>query len=227
LQESLSEKNAITSNIDGALAAKKLAFTQADQQVRLAGEKLSDARKKTFTPLCKQLIKLLQELGIPEANLQIDHQSIEPSSLGIDKIDILFSANKGIQPRALAQVASGGEFSRVMFCIKYVMAEKTAMPTLILDEIDSGVSGEVSIKLGNMMKAMSRGHQVITITHLPQIAARGDAHYFVYKDNSASKTISNIRLLTEDERVEEIAKMIGGSKPSKIAIQNAQELLTR
>ncbi|RAW01029.1 DNA repair protein RecN [Pseudochryseolinea flava] len=225
LQQSLDEKNSITSNLDEALAAKKNAFDAADQKVREAGKKLSSSRQKALQPLCKQLIKLLQTLGIPEANLLIDHQTTEPTNTGIDKIDILFSANKGIAPRALASVASGGEFSRVMFCIKYVMAEKTAMPTLILDEIDTGISGEVSIKLGNMMKDMSKKHQLITITHLPQIAAKGDMHYFVYKDNSASKTISNIRTLNTTDRVEEIAKMIGGEKPSKIAIQNAEELL--
>jgi DNA repair protein RecN (Recombination protein N) len=140
-------------------------------------------------------------------------------------VEILFSANKGIAPRALSQVASGGEFSRVMFCIKYVMAEKMEMPTLILDEIDNGVSGEVAIRLGNLMKGMSKGHQLISITHLPQIAAKGDAHYFVFKDNSAAKTISSIKVLSDKERIEEIAKMIGGSKPSKVALENAQELL--
>jgi DNA repair protein RecN (Recombination protein N) len=225
LQESLQEKNNITSNLDEALASKKLAFDTADQKVRATGKKLSASRQKAFQPLCKQLIKLLQTLGIPEANLLIEHQETTPSNTGIDKIDILFSANKGIAPRALASVASGGEFSRVMFCIKYVMAEKTAMPTLILDEIDTGISGEVSIKLGNMMKDMSQKHQLITITHLPQIAAKGDTHYFVYKDNSASKTISSIKVLSESDRIVEIAKMIGGAKPSKIAIQNAEELL--
>jgi DNA repair protein RecN (Recombination protein N) len=139
---------------------------------------------------------------------------------------VLFSANKGIAPKPLAQVASGGEFSRLMFCIKYVMAEKSAMPTLVLDEIDNGVSGEIAIKLGNLMKEMASGHQLIAISHLPQIAARGQAHYFVYKDNSEKKTISTIKLLNENERVEEIAKMIGGNKPSKVAMENAQELLS-
>ncbi len=165
-------------------------------------------------------------LGIPEANLIIDAQVTEPTPSGMDKMDILFSANKGMAPRPLAQVASGGEFSRVMFSIKYVMAEKTAMPTLILDEIDSGISGEVAIKLGAMMKAMSARHQIISISHLPQIAAKGDAHYFVYMDNSAAKTVSAIKLLAGDERIEEIAKMIGGASPSKIARENARELLT-
>jgi len=112
-----------------------------------------------------------------------------------------------------------------MFSIQYVMAEKTALPTLILDEIDSGVSGEIAIQLGKMMKEMAKRHQLIAITHLPQIAAKGDAHYFVYKDNKASKTISLIRELTQIERVDEIAKMIAGANPSALALENARELM--
>ena len=164
---------------------------------------------------------------MPNAIFEIETSVVEISSSGMDHIDILFSANKGVIPRPLAQVASGGEFSRVMFCVKYVMAAKTSMPTLILDEIDNGISGEVAIKLGNLMQGMSKNHQIVSISHLPQIAAKGDAHYFVYKDNSAAKTISNIKRLEDHERIEEIAKMIGGSKPSKVALENAQELLGR
>ncbi|WP_276369517.1 DNA repair protein RecN [Chryseolinea sp. H1M3-3] len=226
IQETLQQKDSLTSNLDEALAASKKTFDQTQQQVKIIAAKLSESRKKGFQPLCKQISKLLHELGMPNAVFEIDSKITEPSPTGIDRIEILFSANKGISPRPLAQVASGGEFSRVMFSIKYVMASKTAMPTLILDEIDNGISGEVAIKLGNLMKGMSKKHQIISISHLPQIAAKGDAHYFVYKDNSAAKTVSSIKRLTNDERVEEIAKMIGGSKPSKVALENAQELLT-
>jgi DNA repair protein RecN (Recombination protein N) len=122
-------------------------------------------------------------------------------------------------------VASGGEFSRLMLALKYVIADKIALPTIIFDEIDTGVSGEISIKMGKMMKEMSRNHQVIAITHLPQIASQGEEQYFVYKDHSNDRTVSNIRKLTKEERVVEIAKMIGGEKPSEIAISNAKELL--
>jgi DNA repair protein RecN (Recombination protein N) len=227
LQESLQQKANLTANLDGELARTEDDFKTIDAALKKIALKLSESRKKAFEPLSKQIIKLLKELGIPEASLNILNENITPGVTGTDKIEILFSANKGIAPRPLAQVASGGEFSRLMFCIKYVMAEKTAMPTLILDEIDSGISGEVAIKLGNMMMAMSRNHQLITISHLPQIAAKGDAHYFVFKDNSEKKTVSSIRKLDDRERVEEIAKMIGGAKPSKVALENAQELLAR
>jgi DNA repair protein RecN (Recombination protein N) len=227
LQENLQQKASLTANLDGELARTNSEFVAAEKALRKVAVSLAESRRKSFDPLAKQIVKLLKELGIPNAELSVQHESIEPTSTGSDKIEILFSANKGIAARPLAQVASGGEFSRLMFGIKYIMAEKKAMPTLILDEIDNGVSGEIAIKLGNMMMAMSRNHQLITISHLPQIAAKGDAHYFVYKDNSSKKTVSNVKKLDDDERVEEIAKMIGGAKPSKVALENAQELLSK
>lgn len=227
IQESLRQKDSLTSNLDEELNRAKALMGQSYKKALDAANKISASRKKVFAPLCKQITSLLHELGMPNATLQIDSLETDLTTQGIDKIDILFSANKGIAPKPLSQVASGGEFSRLMFAIKYVMAEKTAMPTLVLDEIDSGISGEVAMKLGNMMKMMSAGHQIITISHLPQIAAKGDSHYFVFKDNTAAKTTSSIRLLKEQERIEQIAKMIGGDKPSRIALENAQELLAQ
>lgn len=225
LQSDLQRKAGITSNLDESLENAKKIYLDSQTELGGIAKKLSAARKKVLEPLAKELVKLLKELGIPDANIKIEQSSIEPTSHGADAIEIMFSANKGIAPRPLVQVASGGEFSRLMFSIKYVMAAKTAMPTLVLDEIDTGVSGEIAIRLGELMKSMSENHQLITITHLPQIAARGDAHYFVFKDSSSKKTISNIKELTRDERVEEIAKMIGGDNPSKAALQNAEELI--
>lgn len=225
LRQELQEKATITDNVDEALDKRKKAFDTSSTALQASGKKLSDSRKKIFTGLGKSITTLLKELGIPNATFEFDHAHTEPSSSGIDKIDILFSANKGIASKPLAQVASGGEFARLMFCIKHVMAERQAMPTLVLDEIDTGVSGEIALKLGGMMKAMAKRHQVIAISHLPQIAAKGDAHFFVYKDNSAAKTISLIKQLSEKERIEKIAEMIGGAKPSKVAIDSAKELL--
>lgn len=225
LQEELERKAAITSNLDEALAQAKSQYQKSETELQNHASRLSASRIKVFDPLCKELVRLLKELGIPEAVLRIEQKTIQPLSTGSDTIDILFSANKGVAPKPLAQVASGGEFSRFMFCIKYVMAAKTSMPTLVLDEIDNGVSGEIAIKLGGLMKTMAKHHQLITISHLPQIAAKADAHYFVFKDNSSSKTVSNIKVLNEQERIEEIAKMIGGAKPSKIAFENARELI--
>ncbi len=225
IQESLQQRAHKTSNLDETLARAKENLKKLTVALQQKAEELSKSREKVFAPLCKQITKLLVELGIPNASLKIENEKVTPSSLGIDSIELLFSANKGITPRPLAQVASGGEFSRLMFSVKYVMAEKTSLPTMILDEIDSGVSGEIAIQLGKMMKDMAKRHQIISISHLPQIAAKSDAHFFVYKDNSSSKTISLIKKLNEEERVIEIAKMLGGAKPSAMALENAKELI--
>jgi DNA repair protein RecN (Recombination protein N) len=214
-----------TVHLDADLLAAEHAFGASRKKLLSLAEKLTTSREKVFVPLSKQLVKLLRDLGIPEAALAFDLRKTEPSPSGADQIEILFSANKGIAPRTLQEVASGGEFSRLMFCVKYILAEKTALPTLVLDEIDTGVSGEIAIQLGNMMQRMAQQHQLITISHLPQIAAKGDQHFLVYKDSSQKKTTSEIKVLSNDERIEEIAKMIGGAKPSNLARANAKELM--
>jgi DNA repair protein RecN (Recombination protein N) len=159
------------------------------------------------------------------AKILIDHKAAQPAASGLDEIELLFSANKGGTPQPLKKVASGGEFSRLLFAIKYLMADKMALPTLIFDEIDTGISGEVALQMVRMMKEISSRHQVICITHLPQVAAKGEQHYFVYKDNSSDKTVSKIRLLSDEERVSELAKMIAGANPSASAVESARELL--
>ncbi|MDT4864618.1 DNA repair protein RecN [compost metagenome] len=137
-----------------------------------------------------------------------------------------FSANKGGVPKPLKEVASGGEFSRVMLALKYILAQKTKLPTIIFDEIDTGISGEVAVKVGNLLRDMSRSLQVLAITHLPQIAGKGSSHFYVYKDDAEEKTVSRMKKLTEQERVNEIAVMIGGQNPSPSAMNSARELLT-
>src|SRR6478609_9451448 len=225
LQQSLQQKADKTSNLDASVSAAKALVEESKGLLTQKGTALSKSRQKVFVALSKQLLQLIKELGIPDAVFKIDHETVQPGPDGMDLLELLFSANKGVPPRPLAQVASGGEFSRLMFCVKYILAEKAELPTLILDEIDNGVSGEIALQLGKMMKSMAQGHQIITITHLPQIAAKGDTHYFVYKDNSADKTISSIKELNETDRVLEIAQMIGGTKPSTLAMQNARELI--
>jgi len=225
LRNSLQLKADKTSNLDVLLVQAQASFTQAEKELNQVAVELSKSRQKTFSPLTKQLTQLLKELGIPDALLTVEHTPINPGPKGADSIEILFSANKGMPPRPLAQVASGGEFSRVMFSIKYIMAEKTALPTLILDEIDTGVSGEIAIRLGSRMKEMAKRHQVIAISHLPQIAAKAEAHFFVFKDNSSDRTITAMKKLDDSDRVHEIAQMIAGAKPSELALENARELM--
>lgn len=227
IQRELQEKATLTNNLDDALKTKRISFEKATEDLQKCAITLSNSRKKIFPSLSTSLTSLLKELGISEATLSFEYATTDPTNTGIDKIEILFSANKGIAARPLAQVASGGEFARLMFCIKHVMADRQSMPTLVLDEIDTGVSGEIALKLGSMMKNMAKRHQLIAISHLPQIAAKGDAHFFVSKDNSDLKTVSVIKELSKAERIEKIAEMIGGANPSKVAINSAKELLDR
>jgi len=225
VQEDFEIRSSKVNNLDSLLSDLKQKATKAEEDLNAKADFLSKARQKVFGPLSKQMMTLLKELGIPDAKVKIESEEIKAGPTGKDNVEVFFSANKGIDVRPLAQVASGGEFSRLMFCLKYIMAEKTAMPTLVLDEIDTGVSGEIAIGLGKLMKEMAQGHQVISISHLPQIAAKGDAHYFVFKNSTSKKTVSSIRKLSDEERIEEIAKMIGGAKPSLSAIANAKELI--
>nr|WKN37098.1 DNA repair protein RecN [Tunicatimonas sp. TK19036] len=226
LQWQLEEKVEQVTNLDSEISrlaeVKEVAYREMDEQAK----RLTLSREATFVPFAQELARLLRNLGIPDAVVEVERTKVEPGESGADEISILFSANKGISPQELKGVASGGEFSRLMFCIKYILAGKTSLPTIIFDEIDTGVSGEIAIKMVNMMKEMSRSHQVMAISHLPQVAAKGDAHYFVYKDNSSAKVVSKIRQLSEEERVVEIAKMLGGNNPSTIAYENAKELLS-
>ncbi|MGB3778033.1 MAG: DNA repair protein RecN [Tunicatimonas sp.] len=225
IQQSLENKVQEVDNLDGELNRLKAVRDTAQQEMMTEAERLTASREKVVSKFSDQIVRLLRNLGIPDAALRVERRPIAPAESGADEIEILFSANKGIAPQELKRVASGGEFSRLMFCIKYVLAGKTSLPTIIFDEIDTGVSGEIAIKMVNMMKEMAKNHQVLAISHLPQVAAKGDVHYFVYKDNSSTKSVSRIRQLSENERVEEIAKMIGGNKPSTIAYENAKELL--
>jgi DNA repair protein RecN (Recombination protein N) len=190
-----------------------------------AGEILSQKRRACFPAFERALEELVHELGMENARIQMERQSLEPYGTGIDRVELLFSANKGIPLQPLKKVASGGEFSRLLFAIKYMMADKMALPTLIFDEIDSGISGEVALQMVRMMQVIAQNHQVICITHLPQVAAKGAVHFFVYKDHSAAKTISKVKQLSEEERVHELAKMIAGANPSAAAQASAKELL--
>ena len=225
LQQKLEEQSQKTVNLDQDLQSARKRLESAQESLNAKAEQLSVSRQKTFTVLCKDLAALLKPLGIPQAVLDIEHRRVPPGPRGIDEVDLLFSANKGIAPRPLEAVASGGEFSRLMFCVKYILAEKKALPTLVLDEIDTGISGEIAIQLGLMMQRMAKSHQLITISHLPQIAAKGNAHFLVFKDSDNHKASTEIRALDAAERIEEIAKMIGGAKPSVLARENARELL--
>ncbi len=227
LQRELETKLSKIENMEAELAAAHTRLSETEASMKATGTALSSSRKATTKEFEETVLSKLSLLGMPNAAFQILVQEQPASVDGMDKVTFLFSANKGIPARPMAEVASGGEFSRLMLAIKYLLATKKRMPTIIFDEIDTGVSGEVAHNMAEMLEEMSKRHQVFTITHLPQMASKGIAHFFVYKDNSASRTISHIRKLKGEERVQEIAKMIGGKSPSESAYQHAREMLLK
>ncbi|MGZ5244390.1 MAG: DNA repair protein RecN, partial [Bacteroidia bacterium] len=208
----------------------KLLEAQAETQIHLLEIKANELSKKRHLQVAEveqNAMALLKEVGIADAKIVISLQTLQQlNETGKDGVDILFSANKGTRPEPVSQVASGGELSRLMLCFKYMLADSIFLPTIVFDEIDTGVSGEVSIKIGQILKRMSGNHQVMCITHQPQIAAMGSHHYVVYKITGEDFTETNIRSLQQPDRISEIAKMIAGHKPSALAIENAKELLS-
>ncbi len=191
-------------------------------------DQISKRRTDCISNVETQVIQTLSEIGMPNAVLQIFNDTLPDGKFdtnGNNQIRFLFSANKGQTPLPMNKVASGGELSRLMLAIKSLVAVHTALPTIIFDEIDSGISGEVALRVGNIMEKLSKNMQVIAITHLPQIASKGNTHFCVYKDEENDITHTNIRELNKEERVLELAKMLSGNNPGESAIQNARELL--
>ncbi|PXX98034.1 DNA repair protein RecN [Marinifilum breve] len=200
----------------------------AGQKVKLqkAADNLSNSRKKAIPKIEKTIVSQLVLLGIPNANFKVQITNNEEfQQLGADKVTFLFSANKNGSLEEVQRVASGGELSRLMLSIKYLISSSTALPSIVFDEIDTGVSGEIADKMGAMMNQMAENIQVISITHLPQIAGKGKYHYKVYKADDEHETYSNIVLLDKQKRIEELAKMLSGTDLTKAALENAKVLL--
>ena len=207
------------------LQALQQSIRTQEADLKKQAQSLSERRLTAAPLLEKAVMHLLEQVGMPMAQLEVRIASGELNAFGQDKIQLLFSANKGMNLQELGKVASGGELSRLMLCLKSVVADKTALPTLIFDEIDTGISGEVARKVGLLLAELAKQHQLLSITHLPQIAACGQAHYFVYKVDAGERTASKVKLLTQDERVLEIAKMLSGDPPSSAAVENARGLI--
>lgn len=235
IQDDLSEKIQQAVFGDEVVGKLQAQIADAKQELEKLAAQLSANRKKAIPVITKKVLATLAEMGMDNSALEIEQSTEAPPSAkggaevlgvnGVDSIRFLFSANKGHALADMSKVASGGELSRLMLSIKSIIAEYTALPTIIFDEIDTGVSGEVANKVGQVMERLANNLQVITITHLPQIAGKGNSHYFVYKDNSTATTYTRIKKLSDDERVMEIAKMLSGDKPGESALQNARELL--
>ncbi|MHA8062561.1 DNA repair protein RecN [Aquirufa aurantiipilula] len=225
LRNQFEEELAQFEHVDQALEEANLALIEAEKLTQEKAILLQKSRLESLDSIESVLLASLQQLGMPNAQLAWEVQSTKLTKTGQDKIQLLFSANKGLAPKPFKQIASGGELSRLMLSIKHLLAQKRALPTLILDEIDTGVSGEIAIKMGQMLTQMSQNHQLIAITHLPQIAVTGQTHWFVYKNHEGEKTVSSIKTLVGEERIDEIAKMIGGQSGYVDLKENVRKLM--
>ena len=228
IQAELQRKLATIENSDETLAELQRQTAEALHEVQARADVLTAKRRKAAAGIEQQMRERLVPLGMPHVRFEISVTQEAPGRNGQDRVAFLFSANTSTPLQPVAQVASGGEIARVMLALKVMISGAVKLPTIIFDEIDTGVSGKIAEQMARMMAEM--GHtdrQVISITHLPQIAALGSTHYKVYKEESAQGTVSRMQMLTDDERVREIAQMLSGSDVSEAAIQNARELLKR
>jgi len=226
IQKQLEEKLQAVLNIDTQINEKEIAATKLQQQAKELADKISEGRKKQAKPLEDKVNRLLVQVGMPNARLKVEIKNmVELNYYGIDAIEFLFDANKSNQFQPVRKVASGGELSRLMLCIKSLVAQSVDLPTMIFDEIDTGISGEAARQVGVIMKGLAAKRQMICITHQPQIAGKADAHYFVYKEIIKDAVKTNIRRLSTEERITTIAKMLSGEKPTAAAIENAREMV--
>lgn len=226
IREDLNEKVSITENLDDVIAQKESELSTAENDLNVRALEISKKRTGAIPGLTKKLEALLAILGMPNAQFNVE---LTPSAKflnnGKDDLKFLFSANKGGQFNELKKAASGGELSRIMLAIKSILTNYTQLPTIMFDEIDTGVSGEISNKMAAIMQQMSKTMQVFTITHLPQIAAKGDSHFKVFKEDVEEVTQTQLKRLNHDERIVEIAQMLGGVNMSSSAIEHAKQLL--
>ena len=226
IRDDLQNKVGAFANIDEQIVAKEREVKSCEKDLTKLADELTAKRKKVKQPFEKAVTEILRQLKMPHAVFEIELSERSGfSETGKDTVRFMFSANKGIAPDDMSRVASGGELSRLMLAIKAVAAESCYIPTLIFDEIDTGVSGEVASKLGDIMQKMGESLQIVSITHLPQIASKAKNHFFVYKDETEQKTRSCIRQLSRDERVTEIAKMLSNDKITQEAIKAAERLM--
>lgn len=222
LHDLVQQSDSLSHEIEEGICQLKNLRVQLDEK----GKELSASRRKAEKPLKKQIEELLGRLGMPHAQLAIEWKELEvPSSRGLEEIEFLFSANKGEPLESLRKVASGGEMSRFMLGIKSMVAQYRKLPTILFDEIDTGVSGEIADRMGALMSNMGERMQVICITHLPQVAAKGSLHFKVFKEELNDRTRTQITPLNDLERVEEIAGMLSGKNKSEAARQTAKELI--
>ena len=226
IQKDLAAKIDNIVNLDDRISALEKERSIVQEQMLTYGIELHEKREKAIPKLKKQLEAYLKELGLPNAQFKFNlERSDNFRSSGLDTLELLFTANKGLGLGLLKKVASGGEMSRIMLAVKAVLARYKKLPTIIFDEIDAGVSGEIANKMAVIMSEMSQNMQLLTITHLAQIAAKGENHLKVYKEDVNEITQTRLKNLVGDERIVEIAQMISGNNVTDAALANAKELL--
>lgn len=225
LQRDYEKRLEFIDNSDDEIKSMEAELKKCEAEVLSLGKELSETRRKG-SELLKSILGLTAvPLGMKNIRFDISFEETVPSDSGIDKVDFLFAFNRQQQLMPIENTASGGELSRVMLCVKTIVASRMKLPTIIFDEVDTGVSGEIAHKMGEMMKEISDNIQVITITHLPQVAVKGNQHYKVYKDDVEDSTYTSLCRLTDEERVNEIARMLSGKEIDSAAINNAKSLL--
>ncbi len=226
IQNELDEKVVSVSDLEIRIKKGEQVILKLEEELNKIAKQISEKRNKAIPVLSEKIIKILEQLGMPNSRFKIDLLPKEQFlNNGKDEISFLFSANKGTDFGLLKKVASGGELSRIMLAVKAILAQYSKLPTIIFDEIDTGVSGEIANKMGEIMKSMSNEMQVFAITHLPQIAAKGAQHFKVYKYSEGNNTISELKLLNKEERIKEIAEMLSGKDISDSALNHAMALL--
>lgn len=228
LRDELAEKLKALSSDDEEIIRLESEASRLKKEMLALADQLSASRRAVIPRVQDEVSQVLRTVGMPNSQLRIVLDPLEADAVrtsGRDRIEFLFTANKGQDPQPVGKVASGGELSRLMLAIKSLIAKTSALPTIIFDEIDTGISGEVALKVGEIMEGLADHMQVIAITHLPQIAAKGDTHFKVYKIESAEKTATSLVQLDQSDRVREIAEMLSGTNPGEAALQHATELL--
>lgn len=226
LQEAWQEKLRTFSNLDEEIEALQQQLEGLEAALRDLAAQLSMRRQSVISAFEAEVKGMLAQLAMEHAVLQVQCTPLPDfGPTGMDEVHFLFAANKGSRPQLIKDVASGGELSRLTLVTKSLVAAAIPLPTLIFDEIDTGISGDVALRMGNILRRLSSQHQVVAITHSPQVASKADAHYFVYKKDTPERTLTNVRRLTRDERIRSIAVMLSQNPPSASALQNAEELL--
>ncbi|WP_132055978.1 DNA repair protein RecN [Pseudocnuella soli] len=225
IRAALEEKLQAVLHIDEEIKSAEAEWSRLLGEAEAAAEKISAARKKVVDGLEQKVDAMLRQVGMPNARIRVSIKKVALNTTGFDEVEFLFDANRSNNFNPLRKVASGGELSRLMLCIKSLVAQSINLPTLIFDEIDTGISGEAAKQVGIIMKELAGARQVICITHQPQIAGRADAHYFVFKNVQNGAVTTGVRLLNTEDRIVAIAQMLSGEKPTAAALENAREMV--